>query len=82
MQFVCCLSTAVCYPERMKMKAYIVRIWREERCRFRGHVSNPLTQARVTFRDWNELRQILAADCPPADGAEPDDLSGADGYKQ
>lgn len=43
------------------MKAYIVRLWQDERGQFRGHVSDPLTQERVIFRNWSELHQILAA---------------------
>jgi hypothetical protein len=53
----------------MQLKAYIVRIWRDEDGQFRGHVSNPLTEDRVTFRSWSELRQILAGglDLPDED---------------
>ncbi|MFW6098035.1 MAG: hypothetical protein ACOC9Z_08155 [Chloroflexota bacterium] len=43
------------------MKAYIVRIWKDDTGEPRGHVSDPLTQERVRFRNWRELQQILAA---------------------
>lgn len=49
------------------MKAYIVRIWQDETGRLRGHVSDPRTEERILFRNWRELKQILAGSfAPPA----------------
>lgn len=50
------------------MKAYIVRIWKDEAGEPRGHVSDPLTHERVLFRNWSELQQILADGFGPPAG--------------
>lgn len=48
------------------MKAFVVRIWQDDTGQLRGHVSDPLTQERILFRSWRELRLILAASFSPS----------------
>ena len=41
------------------MKAYIVRIQKDGKGNFGGHVSDPETQQRMPFRNAEELWQLL-----------------------
>lgn len=43
----------------MQIKAFVVRIWRDECGAMRGQVTDPQTLQRVPFRDSAELWQLI-----------------------